>query len=121
MLDRLEDHDFKKCIVCSNSSKANKVTHSNGQTTIKTPNGQDIFGKISEVFKSKSADFKEKFKELIVNSSGSGDNDRHVSPRDKVGKLYRNLVPVFSIDDENVPGKYKSLRFYENSIACIHL
>lgn len=102
MLDCLEDHDSKKCIVCnSNSATTNKPVVTNNS---KQFNGQDLFGKISEVVKTKSSDFKEKLKEFIVNPSASGDNERHVSPRDKVGKLYRNLVPVFSIDDENVPG-----------------
>lgn len=104
MLDCLEDHDPRKCIVCcASSSKSNKAVLNNNQTS-KQFDSQDLFGKISEVVKTKSADFKEKLKEFIVNPSGSGDNDRHVSPRDKVGKLYRNLVPVFSINDENVPG-----------------
>lgn len=68
-------------------------------------NGNDLIGKISAVVKNKSADFKEKLMEYIVNPSTGNENDRHVSPSDKVGKLYRNLAPVFSIDDENIPGK----------------
>ncbi|KAK6640464.1 hypothetical protein RUM44_012158 [Polyplax serrata] len=104
MLDCLEDHDPKKCIVCcSNSTKATNKTVVSGNQSSKQFDSQDLFGKISEVVKTKSADFKEKLREFIVNPSASGENERHVSPRDKVGKLYRNLVPVFSIDDENVP------------------
>ncbi|KAL0267136.1 UNVERIFIED_CONTAM: hypothetical protein PYX00_009489 [Menopon gallinae] len=102
MSDCLEDHDHKKCLVCTEqSSSAVKKSGSVNQMT--SESGHDLFGKISEVIKTKSADFKEKFIEYIVNPSNSMENVKHVSPKDKVGKIYRNLAPVFSIDDENVP------------------
>lgn len=52
--------------------------------------------------KSKSVEVKEKLLEYIVNPSGA-DVERHVKPSDKIGKRYRNMAPVFSIDDEHEP------------------
>lgn len=110
MSDCLGDHDPNKCLVCNsnrmcNSESSTEIDH------IAQNNSQDLFGKISAAVKNKSADFKEKIIDYIVNPSISSENERHVSPKDKVGKLYRNLAPVFSIDDENLPGLYFYLYF----------
>lgn len=52
----------------------------------------------------KSADIKEKLVEYITNPNGlSTDTDRHVSSSDKMGKPYRNLAPIFSIDEDHEP------------------
>lgn len=69
--------------------------------------------------KLKSAEVKEKLMDIIVNPTTNSTNgstnaaasgsaamqaavqDRHVSASDRNGKRYRNLAPVFSIDDEN--------------------
>lgn len=68
-----------------------------------------IFGNIfSAAVKSKSAEVKDKLLEYIVHpSSGSlTANERHVSASDKLGKRYRNMAPVFSIDDDlDTPGE----------------
>jgi hypothetical protein len=52
--------------------------------------------------KSKSAEVKEKLFEYIVNPTGSHGpgTERHVKSSDKVGRRYRNMAPVFSIDDD---------------------
>lgn len=58
--------------------------------------------------KSKSAEVKDKLLEYIVHpSSGSlTASERHVSASDKLGKRYRNMAPVFSIDDDlDTPGE----------------
>ena len=56
--------------------------------------------------KLKSVEMKEKIAEYITNPSSSSNSiaERHVSSSDKVGKPYRNLVPIFSIDEEHQPG-----------------
>lgn len=59
--------------------------------------------------KSKSAEVKEKLIEYIVNPTGSNGQatERHVKSSDKVSKRYRNMAPVFSIDDDDA-GKFRS-------------
>ncbi|KAK9873061.1 hypothetical protein WA026_020794 [Henosepilachna vigintioctopunctata] len=92
----LLDHDPKLCIVCAPiynlnmSDKNSKYSHTS-----------DIFGKISAVMKSKSAEVKEKLIDYIVNPNNSPVQERHVSSTDKIGKRYRNVTPVFSIDDDH--------------------
>ncbi|KAH0819833.1 hypothetical protein GEV33_002958 [Tenebrio molitor] len=51
--------------------------------------------------KSKSAEVKEKLIDYIVNPNSSPVQERHVSSSDKIGKRYRNVAPVFSIDDDH--------------------
>lgn len=61
--------------------------------------------------KLKSAEVKDKLLEYIVNPNGGNvtTNDRHVSASDKLGKRYRNMAPVFSIDDDqDTPGRQHS-------------
>lgn len=59
----------------------------------------------SAVMKMKSAEVKEKLVEYITNPNLSSNNDidRHVSSSDKLGKPYRNLTPIFSIDEDHEP------------------
>jgi len=80
-----------------------------------TPSSTDLFSKFSAAMKSKSAEVKGKLLDIIVNpsanggASASGSNgvtaapaqERHVSAKERNGKRYRNVAPVFSIDDEN--------------------
>lgn len=63
--------------------------------------GPNIFISFSAAMKSKSAEVKEKLFEYIVNPTGSSQGaERHVKSSDKVGRRYRNMAPVFSIDDD---------------------
>jgi len=55
----------------------------------------------SAAMKLKSAEVKEKLFDYIVNPTGSNAVERHVSSADKLGKPYRNMAPVFSIDEED--------------------
>ena len=57
----------------------------------------------SAAVKLKSAEVKGKLLEYIVNPGGCGETERHVSSKDKLGRRYRNLAPLFSIDDEHEP------------------
>lgn len=94
----LQDHNPKNCIVCAPNYEKNK---SKPQTATKPTQSSDLFGKISAAMKSKSAEVKGKLIDYIVNPNGSPTQMRHVSSTDKIGKRYRDVAPVFSIDDDH--------------------
>ncbi|KAH8023020.1 hypothetical protein HPB51_009624 [Rhipicephalus microplus] len=91
----LADHSPRLCIVCSSSSAS-------------STNGMDdddvsFFAKVQQVttvFKSRASDMKGKLVEYITNPQ-QPPVERHVSSSDKLGKRYRGMAPVFSIDDEH--------------------
>ncbi|XP_036327709.1 TBC1 domain family member 23 [Rhagoletis pomonella] len=122
MADCLEDHDVKKCIVCMKNSVELRNLGQAGQTQQPRRDSQrptsDIFSRFSAVMKIKSAEVKDKLFDIITNPSNgtstavghhhggslSGQTavpDRHVSANERNGKRYRNVAPVFSIDDDN--------------------
>uniref|UniRef100_A0A0K8TQN7 TBC1 domain family member 23 n=1 Tax=Tabanus bromius TaxID=304241 RepID=A0A0K8TQN7_TABBR len=121
MADCLEDHDPKSCIVCtrnniklgSNRNNNNiRGKNNNGNSLEKIPTGNeqktstDLFSKISAAMKMKSAEVKGKLFDIIVNPSVANQNqnaviEKHVSSSEKNGKRYRDVAPVFSIDDEH--------------------
>lgn len=126
MADCLEDHDVRKCLICStgnnnfiSTQKASMAAAAAASTSKKDDNKQqkqtiDLFSKLSIAMKTKSAEVKEKLFDYIVNpnsqpsnSSSSSANhnqnivEKHVSSSEKNGKRYRNVAPVFSIDDDN--------------------
>ncbi|KAF5274890.1 hypothetical protein FQA39_LY07072 [Lamprigera yunnana] len=90
----LQDHNPGACIVCAPIIKAKDIDN------IKSTSSNDLFGKISAAMKSKSAEVKGKLFDYIVNPNNSPVQERHVSSTDKIGKRYRNVAPVFSIDDD---------------------
>ncbi|KAL3266742.1 hypothetical protein HHI36_010903 [Cryptolaemus montrouzieri] len=92
----LLDHDPKLCIVCAPVYNLNM-----SEKNSKSSHSSDIFGKISAVMKSKSAEVKEKLIDYIVNPNNSPSQEWHASNTDKIGKRYRNVTPVFSIDDDH--------------------
>ncbi|CAG2063630.1 unnamed protein product [Timema podura] len=94
----LEDHNPQSCVICSPDSTGEDLD--TGRTT-----SIDIFGKISAAMKLKSAEVKGKLFDYIVNPTGSSNTERHVSSSDKLGKRYRSLAPVFSIDDDQEGGR----------------
>lgn len=94
----LPDHNPKNCIVCAPNYEKTKTI---AATNSKTGQSTDLFGKISAAMKSKSAEVKGKLIDYIVNPNGSPTQERHVSHTDKIGKRYRNVAPVFSIDDDH--------------------
>jgi TBC1 domain family member 23 len=127
MVDCLEDHDPVKCLIC-NSNKSAEALETNNNNNTRTKNAKnnqqpstsgdgtpqqksiDFFGKISAAMKTKSAEVKGKLIDYIVNpaqgpygvaAAGSNLNEKHVSSTDKNQKKYRNLAPVFSIDEDN--------------------
>ncbi|XP_019874769.1 TBC1 domain family member 23 isoform X2 [Aethina tumida] len=96
--DFLNDHDPRHCIICGPTYNYAAAA----QQHSKSHQGSDIFGKISAAMKSKSAEVKEKLIDYIVNPNNSSPvQERHVSSSDKIGKRYRDVAPVFSIDDDH--------------------
>lgn len=49
----------------------------------------------------KSAEVTGKLIEYIVNPTNSPVPERHVSSSDRIGRRYRDVAPVFSIDDDH--------------------
>lgn len=129
MADCLEDHDPKKCMVCCKAGDANsdiqgvQMRSKTAQQAKRDSNSKqgassDLFSRFSQVMKLKSAEVKGKLMDIMINPStgasstsaslndiaGGGNQaqqQRHVSAADRNGKRYRNVAPVFSIDDEH--------------------
>ncbi|XP_076255603.1 TBC1 domain family member 23 isoform X2 [Rhynchophorus ferrugineus] len=95
-LNFLQEHNPKNCIVC-----APNYIKSQGQINLKSGHSTDLLGKISAAMKSKSAEVTGKLIDYIVNPNNSPIQERHVSSSDKIGKRYRDVAPVFSIDDDH--------------------
>uniref|UniRef100_A0A2R5LAK4 TBC1 domain family member 23 n=2 Tax=Ornithodoros turicata TaxID=34597 RepID=A0A2R5LAK4_9ACAR len=88
----LADHTARLCIVCCSSSAS-------------STNGIDeddvsFLAKVTTVFRSRAMDVTGKLVDYITNPQ-QPPPDRHVSSSDKLGKRYRGMAPVFSIDDEH--------------------
>lgn len=116
MTDCLEDHDLYKCLVCTangnNVRSTNNINNNNVRNAPSTSSSDatksvDIFSKWSAAMKTKSAEVKGKLFDYIVNpnpqnvAGANSTTEKHVSSHEKNGKRYRNMAPVFSIDDEN--------------------
>ncbi|EDW77773.1 uncharacterized protein Dwil_GK24666, isoform A [Drosophila willistoni] len=115
MADCLEDHNVAKCLVCQQHQQVKQVPLKASSASASGQSSTDLFSKFSAVMKSKSAEVKGKLLDIIVNPSAQNGNhnlgaggqmqaapsqDRHVSAKERQGKRYRNVAPVFSIDDE---------------------
>lgn len=100
--DYLRDHDIALCNICAKEGRS-QFNMSKSDKNYLAPSG-DLLGKLSAAMKSKSAEVKGKLFDYIVNPN-VGQNtvitDRHVLSSERNGKRYRNVAPVFSIDDEN--------------------
>lgn len=110
----LKDHDGMKCLMCRDSSRVNHYTsgeHNDTPSTsssLKSLPSVDLFSKLSNAMKSKSIEVKGKFMDYIHVNPPSGASalppasEKHVSSHEKNGKRYRNVAPVFSIDEDNI-------------------
>lgn len=112
MADCLEDHDPFGCLVCKVRKGINAVENdvqlrnkpSSSVDAKQQRQSNDLFSKLSAAMKTKSVEVKDKLFEYIVNPSPpnpAATVERHVSSSDKNGRRYRNVAPVFSIDEEN--------------------
>lgn len=110
MTDCLEEHNPSTCLVCApNNNNEGIETH---QTKIKENiPAKQLFSKLSSAMKAKSQEVKGKLIEYIVNPNSTYNNGEwHVSPGDRKGQRYRNVPPVFSINDEDDDSRSDSLR-----------
>lgn len=116
----LKDHSPKRCLMCigpssskinqvSNSSSMERISNTPSTSNLKSQPSIDLFSKLSSAMKSKSQEVKGKFMDYITNpyavQAGTSANipvEKHVSKNEKNGKRYRNVAPVFSIDEDNV-------------------
>ncbi|XP_070505538.1 TBC1 domain family member 23 [Chironomus tepperi] len=129
MFDCLEDHDFTRCLVCNRTGAVNRnqgsnlfhrhsIATSSPQSQIKDDKQQkpqqqqkqqfDLFSKLSSAMKTKTSDVKSKLFDYIAHPATNSNvpqkqeevTERHVSMNEKNGKRYRNLAPVFGIDED---------------------
>ncbi|XP_022116147.2 TBC1 domain family member 23 [Pieris rapae] len=101
MTDCLEDHNQAKCLVCAPN---NNNVHSELRETKRRENipAIQLFGKLSSAMRAKSQEVKGKLIEYIVNpNSQSNTSDWHVSTSDRKDSRYRNVPPVFTINDDD--------------------
>lgn len=121
MLDCLEDHDALRCLVCSKNganlkNKNIKNPSKSAPATLNRPQTQkpqfDLFSKLSSAMKSKTSDVKSKLFDYIANPAQSSSHqqqrqeeliEKHVAINEKNGKRYRNIAPVFGINDDDEP------------------
>ncbi|XP_023938700.1 TBC1 domain family member 23 [Bicyclus anynana] len=101
MTDCLEEHNSSMCLVCAPSNNNTGVT-----PPVKKPRDNipaiQLFSKLSSAMKAKSQEVKGKLIEYIVNPNSTANNgDWHVSANDRKENRYRNVPPVFSINDED--------------------
>lgn len=131
MFDCLEDHDFTRCLVCRGNGAVNRTNNNmtvknqklspsassqNRQQQQQQPQQKqqfDLFSKLSSAMKTKTSDVKSKLFDYIANpasTTSSGQQrqeevtEKHVSMNEKNGKRYRNLAPVFGIDEDYEAG-----------------
>ncbi|XP_050035102.2 TBC1 domain family member 23 [Dermacentor andersoni] len=91
----LADHSPRLCIVCSSSSASSTNGMDDDDVSFLAKVQQ-----VTTVFKSRASDMKGKLVDYITNPQ-QPPVERHVSSSDKLGKRYRGMAPVFSIDDEH--------------------
>ncbi|XP_034826872.1 TBC1 domain family member 23 [Maniola hyperantus] len=101
MTDCLEEHNTSMCLVCAPNNNNTGVTPSINKPRDNIPSIQ-LFSKLSSAMKAKSQEVKGKLIEYIVNPNSTVNNgDWHVSANDRKENRYRNVPPVFSINDED--------------------
>ncbi|XP_050538037.1 TBC1 domain family member 23 isoform X2 [Daktulosphaira vitifoliae] len=91
-IDGLSDHDRKRCEQCLAFSNLAKERTSQTNVT------NELFSKLSVVMKSKSVEVKGKFLDFLSSNSASVKNEKSTNEK---SKMYRNMAPVFSIDEED--------------------
>lgn len=110
MTDCLEEHNPSTCLVCApNNNNEDTETH---QTKVRDNiPAKQLFSKLSSAMKAKSQEVKGKLIEYIVNPNSTYNNGEwHVSAGDRKEQRYRNVPPVFSINDEDDDSRSDSLR-----------
>lgn len=111
MSDCLEEHNPSTCLVCAPNNNSEDMGQSR-QTRVKDNMlAKQLFSKLSSAMKAKSQEVKGKLIEYIVNPNSTyTNNEWHVSTGDRKEQRYRNVPPVFSINDEDDDSRSDSLR-----------
>lgn len=113
MMDCLEEHNPNKCLVCapSNNNDGIEVQTASKVKDINTP-AKQLFSKLSLAMRAKGQEVKGKLIEYIVNpnSTQNTNGEWHVSSGDRKEQRYRNVPPVFSINDEDDDPRSESSR-----------
>ncbi|KAI5642667.1 rab-GTPase-TBC domain-containing protein [Phthorimaea operculella] len=100
MTDCLEEHNPSTCLVCAPNNNNDRVEVQQTKVRDNVPAIQ-LFSKLSSAMKAKSQEVKGKLIEYIVNpNSNVNSGEWHVSAGDRKDQRYRNVPPVFSINDE---------------------
>ncbi|CAH0406933.1 unnamed protein product [Chilo suppressalis] len=101
MADCLEEHNPSTCLVCApnNNNEGHVMRTTKARENIPAI---QLFSKLSTAMKNKGQEVKGKLIEYIVNPNATINNGEwHVSVNDKKDQRYRNVPPVFSINDED--------------------
>ncbi|CAG9135234.1 unnamed protein product [Plutella xylostella] len=110
MTDCLEEHNPQACLVCAPSNNNNSPMNMQVRSRENIPSVQ-LFSKLSSAMKAKSQEVKGKLIDYIVNPTATtGNGEWHVSANDKKDRRYRNVPPVFSINDEEDESKLELRR-----------
>lgn len=110
MTDCLEEHNPSTCLVCApnNNNDGAEIHQSKVRDNIPA---KQLFSKLSSAMKAKSQEVRGKLIEYIVNPNSTYNNGEwHVSAGDRKEQRYRNVPPVFSINDEDDDSRSDSLR-----------
>lgn len=110
MTDCLEEHNPSTCLVCApnNNNDGAEIRQTKVQDNLPA---KQLFSKLSSAMKAKSQEVKGKLIEYIVNpNSNLNTGEWHVSAGDTKEQRYRNVPPVFSINDEDDDSRTDSLR-----------
>uniref|UniRef100_A0A1E1WI32 TBC1 domain family member 23 n=1 Tax=Pectinophora gossypiella TaxID=13191 RepID=A0A1E1WI32_PECGO len=101
MTDCLEEHNSSTCLVCAPNNNNDGMELHQSKARDNVPAIQ-LFSKLSTAMKAKSQEVKGKLIEYIVNPNSTVNNGEwHVSAGDRKEQRYRNVPPVFSINDED--------------------
>ncbi|XP_072938897.1 TBC1 domain family member 23 [Epargyreus clarus] len=115
MTDCLEEHNTSTCLVCAPNNNNVSTEIRNNKVRDNIPAIQ-LFGKLSSAMKAKSQEMKGKLIEYIVNPNSTVNNGEwHVSASDRKDNRYRNVPPVFSINDDDDDSHSDGRRDISNS------
>lgn len=120
MADCLEEHNPSACLVCAPSS--NNLQTTQVQNRDNTPAVQ-LFSKLSSAMKAKGQEVRGKLIDYIVNPNATANGEWHVSASDRKENRYRNVAPVFSINDEEDEIKtdsHKDLSVYDDDVVDVN-
>lgn len=111
MSDCLEEHNPSTCLVCAPNNNSEDMEQPRQSKVKDNMLAKQLFSKLSSAMKAKSQEVKGKLIEYIVNPNSTYTNaEWHVSTGYRKEQRYRNVPPVFSINDEDDDSRSDSLR-----------